>query len=47
MKLELLKPKNRFLINPISFDWEDSIVEGKYTDFIKYMKTYKGGIYNS
>ena len=38
-EIELLKP-NKFLINPISFDWEDSIVEGTYTDFIKYMKLY-------
>jgi hypothetical protein len=39
-EIVLLKPKNKFLINPISFDWEDSIVEGTYTDFIKYMKLY-------
>jgi hypothetical protein len=39
-EIELLKPKNMFLINPISFDWEDSLVEGTHKEFIKYMKLY-------
>lgn len=39
-EIELLKPKNKFLINPISFDWEDDIVEGKYKEFIEYMKLH-------